>query len=104
MHLTFNMLKREFMDKMWPDLGENTEKEVNHRDPAVGGLLVREEFKDAFEAVKWTSEEMGKGVAKLRTLTDKLGGWKSNEFKRCHNLYHSYSTIYSSTETLYNRH
>ena len=39
----------------------------------------------------WTSEEKGKGVAKIRTLTDKLGGWKSNEFKRYHdNFYQNF--------------
>lgn len=83
MHLVFNMLKREFVGKMWPDLGENAAKEVNDRDPAVGGLLDHSEFKIAYEAIKWTSEEKGKGVGRIKTLTDKLGGWKSNEFKRC---------------------
>ncbi len=91
MHLTFNMLKREFIDKMWADLGENAEKEVNDRDPAVGGLMIRDEFKAAFEAVKWTSEEKGKGVAKIRTLTDKLGScviWLCIFFQQTYNLTH----------------
>ena len=86
MHLTFNMLKREFLDKMWADLGENLGNEVNDRDPTGGGLMVRTEFKAALQAVKWTTEEKGKGVARLKTLTDKLGGWKSNEFKRYNSL------------------
>ena len=82
MHLTFNMLKREFLDKMWPDLGENMQRDVNEREPADGGLLDREEFKAALQSVEWTTEEKGKGVARMNALTDKLGGWKSNEFKR----------------------
>lgn len=82
MHLTFNMLKREFLSKMWPDLGDNAGKAVDDRDPEVGGLIVRGEFNSALQAIKWTSEEVGKGVARMKTLTDKLGGWKSNEFKR----------------------
>lgn len=82
MHLTFNMLKREFVEKMWADSGENAGKQVNDRDPAVGGLLVRDEFRHALESVNWTYEEKEKGVARMKTLTDKLGSWKSNEFKR----------------------
>lgn len=82
MHLTFNMLKREFLDKMWADLAENADKAVNDRDPAAGGLLVRDEFKRALECVNWTNEEKEKGVARMKSLTDKLGSWKSNEFKR----------------------
>jgi hypothetical protein len=83
MHLAFNMLK-EFLEKMWADLGENVARGVNDSDPNEGGLLVREEFKQALECVKWTCEEKEKGVAKLKSLTDKLGAWKSNEFKRYH--------------------
>ena len=51
LHLTFNMLKREFLEKMWADMGENAGKSLNNRDPAVGGVLVREEFKHA----NWTN-------------------------------------------------
>ena len=82
MHLTFNMLKREFVEKMWADSGENAGIQVNDRDPAVCGLLVRDEFRHALESVNWTYEEKEKGVARMKTLTDKLGSWKSNEFKR----------------------
>ncbi len=79
MHLTFNMLKREFLEKMWADMAKNA---VNDRDPELGGLLVREEFKNALECVNWTTEEKEKGVARMKSLTDKLGSWKSNEFIR----------------------
>ncbi len=82
LHLTFNMLKREFLEKMWADMGENAGKSLNNRDPAVGGLLVREEFKHAVECANWTNEEKEKGVARMKSLTDKLGSWKSNEFNR----------------------
>ena len=82
MHVVFNMLKKEFLEKMWADLGENAVREVNDRVPNDGGLLVREELKQALGSVEWTCEEKEKGVARLNTLTDKLGGWKSNEFKR----------------------
>lgn len=82
MHLTFNMLKREFLSKMWADLGENAGKAINDRDPIAGGLIVHEEFKHALKYVTWTTEEKEKGVAKTTSLTDKLGSWKSNEFKR----------------------
>ncbi|CAB3982717.1 Hypothetical predicted protein [Paramuricea clavata] len=81
MHLTFNMLKREFIDKMWADIRENADEEVNARDPEVGGLLDHEEFKHALECINWTKEEKEKGVGGIRSLTDKLGSWKSNEFK-----------------------
>ena len=82
MHLTFNMLKREFLEKMWADMAKNAGKPVNDRDPELGGLLVREEFKNALECVNWTTEEKEKGVARMKSLTDKLGSWKSNEFIR----------------------
>lgn len=64
MHLTFNMLKREFMDHIWLDIEENAD------------------FQMALGAVAWPKEEMASGVARLRQLTDKLGSWKSNEFKK----------------------
>lgn len=70
------------MEKMWADLGQNAGAEMNARDPDVGGLIDREEFRHALECVNWTTEEKEKGVARMKTLNDKLGGWKSNEFKR----------------------
>ncbi|XP_048576071.1 uncharacterized protein LOC125557470 [Nematostella vectensis] len=82
MHLTFNMIKREFLEKMWKDMGDNATLPVNERDPQSGGLLNRADFSAALEAVNWTTEEKAKGVARLKSLTDKLGAWKSNEFKR----------------------
>ena len=82
MHVTFNMLKKEFQEKMWADLKDNAEKTVNDRIPEDGGLLVRDDFSSALQCVPWTTEEKEKGVARMKTLTDKLGGWKSNEFKR----------------------
>jgi hypothetical protein len=36
------MLKRELIDKMWADIRENADEEVNARDPEVGGLLDHE--------------------------------------------------------------
>jgi len=82
MHLTFNMLKREFLEKMWSDMGGNADTDVNDRDPTVGGLLNRHEFGTALQAVDWTTEDKASGVARLKTLSDKLGGWKSSEYKR----------------------
>lgn len=82
MHNTFNMLKKEFLEKMWPELGDNEGLPVNERSPDNGGLLNRGDFSKAITAVRWTTEEYQKGVARLKSLTDKLGGWKSNEFKR----------------------
>ena len=82
MHLIFNMLKREFIDQMWIDLGNNSEKPINDRDPAVEGLINREEFGVALNAVHWPKEERASGVARLKSLTDKLGSWKTNEFKK----------------------
>jgi succinate dehydrogenase/fumarate reductase-like Fe-S protein len=35
MHLTFNMLKREFIDQMWVDMGINSDIPINDRDPTV---------------------------------------------------------------------
>ncbi len=82
MHLTFNMLKREFIDKIWADVNNNAQTDVNARDPDVGGLIDHNDFGIALNHVSWPKEEREKGVAKLRSLTDKLGTWKSNEFKR----------------------
>lgn len=82
MHLTFNMLKREVLDKMWVELADNAGKPVNDRNPSDGGLLEHGAFASALQAIKWTPEEKEKGVARMQVLTDKLGSWKSNEFKR----------------------
>jgi len=82
MHLTFNMLKREFRDQMWMDIGQNVHRPINARDPTVGGLVVHGDFEKALEAVPWPKEGKASGVARLKSLTDKSGSWKSNEFKK----------------------
>ena len=80
MHLCFNLLKKEFLDKLWPDLNDNADLPVNERMPESGGLLNGGDFGKALEAVKWCREEKARGVARLKSLTDKLGSWKSDEF------------------------
>ena len=80
MHLVFNMLKREFLDKLWSNAEENINEDVNDRDPAVGGLLVHSDFSEALKYVKWTTEQRASGVAKMKHLSDKLSGWKHEEF------------------------
>jgi hypothetical protein len=80
MHLVFNMLKREFIDKFWSNIDENINVEVNDRNPDVGGLLLHGDFSDALKHVKWTKEQKASGVGKLKHLDDSLGGWKHAEF------------------------
>lgn len=82
MHLTFNMLKRELIDQIWVDMQENAGRSVNTRDPADGGLIDRDDFASGLTAVNWPKEEKASGVARVRSLTDKMGGWKSNDFKK----------------------
>jgi hypothetical protein len=48
----------------------------------VGGLINHGDFGSALNAVPWPKEERASGVARLKSLTDKLGSWKSNEFKK----------------------
>ena len=80
MHLCFNMLKREFLENMWVDMGDNSARPVNDRDPADGGLLFRDELRDALAKVQWTREQKASGSASVSSLSDKLGGWKSDQF------------------------
>lgn len=80
MHLSFNLLKKEFLDKIWPDMGDNADLPVNDRKPELGGLLNRGDFGRGLDAVVWCREEKARGVARLKSLTDKLGSWKSDEF------------------------
>ena len=80
MHLSFNMLKKEFLEKMWSDPKGNTNLPPNDRDPDNGGIMSRHDFKDNLEKVVWTREQKASGVAKVKFLTDKLGGWKSDEY------------------------
>lgn len=82
MHVAFNMLKREFVERIWADMGENADQPVNNRDPNVGGLVNRNEFASALNAVAWPREEKASGVARVKSLTDKMGGWKSNDYKK----------------------
>ena len=82
MHLCFNLLKREFLQKIWPELGENQDKEVNERDPRRGGLIDRRQFADSYQAVEWTTEQKESGVAKFHNLSENLGGWKTAEFNK----------------------
>ena len=80
MHLSFNMLKKEFLEKMWADQGGNSGRPVEERDPDAGGLLTRIDLKENLEKVLWTKEQRASGVAKIKFLSEKLGGWKSDEY------------------------
>ena len=80
MHLCFNTLKKEFLTYMWADMGENAEREVNERDPSVGGLVSRNRFGMSLAHVKWTKQQKASGVPNAKSLTDRLGGWKANEY------------------------
>ena len=80
MHLCFNLLPKEFINKIWPDVADNADVPINDRTPMAGGLVDRDSFAEALNAMKWTREEKAKGVARLKSLTDKLGSWKSDEF------------------------
>ena len=80
MHVTFNMLKKEFLVYIWADLDENAERDVNERDPRIGGLVSRNDFKEHLKHVKWTKKQKASGVPSTKSLTDKLGGWKADDF------------------------
>ena len=80
MHLCFNLLKKELQTYIWAELGENRERGVNERNPKDGGLICRNAFKEALEKVKWTKQQRATGVPNSKSLTDKLGGWKANEY------------------------
>ena len=60
MHLTFNLIKKDFWLYSWPEMNENAE-EINDRDPAVGGLVARGDFKDRRKEVKWTTKRTASG-------------------------------------------
>lgn len=55
-HLSFNTLKKEFLTYMWPDMRDNGTQEINQRDPNVGGLIPRNQFRESLEHVKWTKQ------------------------------------------------
>ena len=80
MHLSFNMLKHEFLEKMWINMRDNSSKPVNERNPEDGGLVVHEELQCALHIVEWTREQKARGSASVKCLTDKLGGWKSDQY------------------------
>ena len=80
MHMCSNLLKRDFLEKIWPDLLDNAQLPPNLRNPEQGGLIFRDEFERALKKVKWTREQIASGVASVRCLTDKLGGWKTDEY------------------------
>ena len=64
MHLSFNMLKKEFTEKMWSDRRDNENLPPNERDPSNGGLLSRGDLKTNLGKVLWTREQRASGVAK----------------------------------------
>ena len=37
-------------------------------------------FQSALNMVEWTREQKASGSASVKCLTDKLGGWKSDQF------------------------
>ena len=82
MHNCFNMLKREFLEQMWPEMGENRNRDVNGRNPNDGGVIDRGEFAADLHAVPWTTEQKASGIARLQNLTDRLCGWKPAEFNK----------------------
>ena len=46
MHLSFNLLKREFLECLWPEMGDNALRDPNDRIPADGGLMFRGDFRE----------------------------------------------------------
>lgn len=79
-HLCSNLWRKEFTDQIWPDIGGNANVSVTDRTPAAGGLVEWGAFGKALTAVQWTREEKARGVARLKSLIDKFGSWKSDEF------------------------
>ena len=65
---------------MWADQGDNSERSIEERDPDAGGLLIRIDLKENLEKVPWTKEQRASGVAKITFLSEKRGGWKSDEY------------------------
>ena len=57
MQLCFNLLHKEFIDKIWPDVADTADVLISDRTPTTGGLVDRDSFADALNAVKWTREE-----------------------------------------------
>ena len=53
-------------------MNENAGREVNERDPAIGGLVAHRDYKDRLKKVNWTK--------KNKRPVDKLGEWKANEY------------------------
>ena len=45
---------------------------ISDRTPTTGGLVDRDSFAEALNAVKWTREEKTEGEEDLKSLTDKL--------------------------------
>lgn len=56
MYFVFNMLKWEFLDKLWFNVEENINEDVNDCDLVVGGLFVYGDFSEVFKYVKWIIE------------------------------------------------
>ena len=76
------MLKRELIDQIWVDMGENSRRSVNTRDAADGSLIDCDDFASGLTAVNWLKEEKASGVARVSSLTGRMGAWKSNDFKK----------------------
>ena len=55
------------------DMGENSGRSVNTRDPADGGLINCDDFASGLTAVNWLKEEKASRVARVRSLTDRMG-------------------------------
>ena len=46
MHLSFNMLKKKLLEKMWADQVDNSGTPTEEHDPNTGGLLTRTDLKE----------------------------------------------------------
>ena len=82
MHMNFNMLKREFASYILTDMKETSNRGVNGRDPAVGGLSHKGDFEEALKAVCWTKEQKESGIPTYNSYTDSLGGWKTDQYMK----------------------
>ena len=61
-------------------MDENSLKEVNDKKPEDGVLINRKNVRKALNAVPWEREQNATEVPSRKTLTDKLGGWKSDQY------------------------
>ena len=81
--IVLNLVRREFEQLIFSNMGPNADKPVEARNPRDGGVLHRNDLITALSKVRWTTELRDGRLPTLNpkvSSNSKLGNWKAEDY------------------------